>query len=99
MAIGEEKISEDPAHPGKYRAILDGLLNSLGYEPAECPNCKCIVWFEWGTSGTEGVSGSYGNSNTPIEVSSAGHFYYTADNLDPGTTFKFEAFAKNGGSW
>jgi len=99
MAIGEEKISEDPNHPGKYRAILDGLLNSLGYEPAACSNCKCIVWFGWGTSGTEGVSSSYGNSNTPIEVSSTGHFYYTADNLDPGTTFKFEAFAKNGGSW
>ena len=99
MAITESNISEDPNHPGKYRAILDGLLNNLGYDSTECPNCKCIVWFEWGTSGTPGDSGSYGNSNTPIEVDSTGHFYFTADNLDPGTAFKFEAFAKNGGSW
>jgi len=100
MTIANPTVSEDPSHPGKYQAILTGFLDSLGYDPGTCPNCKCIIWFEWGTSGTEGDSGSYGNSNTPVEMTTEDdYFYYTADNLDPGTTFKFEAYAKNGGSW
>jgi len=98
--IADTTVSEDPDHPGKYQAILTGFLDSLGYNPGTCTNCKCIVWFGWGTSGTEGDSNSYGNSNTPVEMTTEDdYFYYTADNLDPGTTFKFEAFARNGGSW
>ena len=94
ITIANPTVSEDPSHPGKYRAILTGFLDSLGYVPGTCPNCKCIVWFKWGTSG------SYGNSNTPVEMTTEDdYFYYTADNLDPGTTYYFEAFAKNGGSW
>jgi len=100
VTIADATISEDPDHPGQYRAILTGFLDSLGYAPVTCTDCKCIVWFEWGTSGTAGVSGSYGNSNTPVEMTTEDdYFYYTADDLDSGTTFKFEAFAKNGGSW
>jgi hypothetical protein len=100
VTIATTTVSEDSGHPGKYQAILTGFLDSLGYDPGTCTNCKCVVWFEWGTSGTAGVSGSYGNSNTPVEMTTEDdYFYYTADNLDPGTAFKFEAFAKNGGSW
>lgn len=94
ITIASPTVEEDPAHPGKYRAILTGYLDSLGYDPGTCPNCKCIIWFEWGTSG------SYGNSNTPIEMTTEDdYFYFTADNLDSSTTYYFEAFAKNGGSW
>ena len=94
ITIANPTVSEDPSHPGKYRAILTGFLDSLGYVPGTCPNCKCIVWFKRGTSG------SYGNSNTPVEMTTEDdYFYYTADNLDPGTTYYFEAFAKNGGGW
>ena len=93
ITVGSPIVSEDPSNPGKYRAILSGFLDSLGYDPGVCTNCKCIVWFKWGTSG------SYGNSNTPIEITiEDDYFYYTADNLDPSTTYYFEAFAKNGGS-
>jgi hypothetical protein len=98
--IGDPTISEDPAHPGQYQAILTGYLDSLGFDSGTCPSCKCIVWFGWGTSGTPGNSDSYGNHNTPVEMTTEDdYFFYTADNLDPGTFYKFEAFAKNGGSW
>jgi len=79
---------------------LNGQLLSLGYDPGTCLNCQCVVWFEYGTSGTEGVSGSYGNSTTPMPMAATGNF--TADvpgPLTPDTNYKFEAFVKNGGSW
>jgi len=93
ITVGSPIVSEDPDHPGKYQAVLTGYLDSLGYDPGICTNCKCIIWFKWGTSG------SYGNGNAPIEITvEDSYFYYTADNLDPSTTYYFEAFAKNGGS-
>lgn len=80
-------------------ATLNGELLSLGYDPGTCPNCKSIVWFEWGTSGTPGVSGSYGSSTTPITVTAPSPFMAAVVSLTPGQTYYFEAFAKNGGSW
>ena len=81
-------------------ATLNGTLNSLGYDPATCPNCQCLVWFEYGTSGTEGVSGSYGNSTDPVIMTGAALIPpVTVSGLTPDTPYYFEAFAKNGGSW
>ncbi len=70
ITIANPTVSEDPSHPGKYRAILTGFLDSLGYVPGTCPSCKCIVWFKWGTSG------SYGNSNTPVEMTTEDDYFY-----------------------
>jgi len=79
-------------------ATLNGNLLNLGYDPGICPNCKTIVWFEWGATGTAGVSGSYGTSTIPTIANTPSPFLAVVS-LTPGKTYYFEAFAKNGGSW
>ena len=72
---------------------LNGYLHDLGGAST------CLVWFEWGTSGTAGVSGSYGNKTTPASMTAAGPFTANLSSLTSNKTYYFEAFAKNGGSW
>jgi len=75
-------------------ATLNGTLTNMGGATS------CLVWFEWGATGTEGVSGSYGNSTTPVSMTAIGFIPpVTISGLTSGQTYYFEAFAKNGGSW
>jgi len=97
--ISSPSVVTNPAtNIASTSATLNGNLLSLGYDPGTCPNCKSIVWFEWGATGTAGVSGSYGSSTTPTTVTVTGPFMAVVS-LTPGKTYYFEAFAKNGGSW
>jgi len=75
-------------------ATLNGTLTNMGGATS------CLVWFEWGTTGTEGVSGSYGNKTTPVSMTATGSIPpVIISGLTSGQTYYFEAFAKNGGSW
>jgi len=75
-------------------AILNGYLNSLGYNPSTCANCKVIVWFEWGTNPTP----PYGNVTTAQVMTGTGSFSASIG-VSTGQTYYFRARAKNGGSW
>ena len=92
MTIADPTVEEDPENPGKYRATLNGYLESLGYDPAVCTNCQCIVWFDWG------LTPAYGNSTDQISMTAIGPFTAIISNLDLDNYY-FEARAKNGGSW
>jgi len=75
-------------------ATLNGTLTNMGGATS------CLVWFEWGATGTEGVSGSYGNKTTPVSMTATGSIpSVTISSLTSGQTYYFEVFAKNGGSW
>ena len=75
-------------------ATLNGYLDSLGYDPEECPDCQCIVWFEWKLSAT-----STWNKTTPVSMTAEGPFAAVHSDLTPGETYDFKAFAKTAGSW
>jgi len=96
LPFDEEKLSEEDS-TSKYNAWLEGELVDLGYNPGECPNCKCIAFFKWrevGSSTWNTING------TPYEITANGtYFYAILTNLDSNTEYEFEAFAKNGGSW
>lgn len=94
VVINPPVVTTNEANPVETTsATLNGILVDLGYDPATCPSCSCIVWFEWGTTT------SYGNS-TPVQtMTSTGNFSANISGLSPNTTYYFEAFAKNGGSW
>ena len=75
-------------------ATLNGYLHDLGYVPATCPSCSCIVWFKWKLS----TAASW-NETTPFSMTGAGPFTTNLSELSSGKEYYFEAFAKNGGSW
>ncbi len=75
-------------------AYLNGYLNSLGFNPSICTNCKVIVWFEWGTNSTP----PYGNVTTAQVMTGTGSFSAYIG-VSVGQTYYFRARAKNGGSW
>jgi hypothetical protein len=68
-------------------ATLNGTLNDMGGATS------CLVWFEWG------ATTSYGNSTSVQTITAPGSFSANISGLDPETTYYFEAFAKNAGSW
>ena len=75
-------------------ATLNGYLDSLGYDPGTCPSCSCIVWFKWKLS-----TATTWNETTPVSMATEGPFSANISGLTSNTTYYFEAFAKNGGSW
>lgn len=75
-------------------ATLNGTLTNLGYNPATCPSCSAIVWFDWGTDPI-----NYGNTTAVQTMTAPAAFSANISGLSPGTTYYFRARAKNGGSW
>ena len=92
VIISPQVITLGASGVTKTSATLNATLTDMGGASS------CLVWFEWGTSGTPGVSGSYGNSTTPVPMA-PGPFTAVISSLTAGQTYYFEAFAKNGGSW
>ncbi len=74
-------------------ATLNGTLNSLGYNPAICPTCSTIVWFEFKKSTDAIWTKACEQTKT-----STGSFSCDLTGLTANTTYQFKAFAKNGGS-
>lgn len=94
VPISQPVVTTNPASDiTSTSATLNGNLNDLGYLPAECPSCKCIVWFEYGPTT------ALGTSTTPQVRTSAGSFSANISTLTSNTTYYFKAFAKNAGGW
>lgn len=94
-AVGAPGVTTNAASSvTQTSAYLNGYLNSLGYNPSTCANCKVIVWFEWGTNSTP----PYGNV-TAAQVRTGTGAFSAYISVSPGQTYYFRARAKNGGSW
>ena len=88
VEITPPQVTTNPATDiSQTSATLNGTLNSMGNADS------CLVWFEWGTTP------SYGNSTSVQTMTSTGSFSANISGLSPNTTYYFEAYAKNGGSW
>lgn len=88
VEIVPPEVTTAPAtNVAQTSATLNGILNSMGNADS------CLVWFEWGTTP------SYGNNTTLVSMTATGPFTTIISGLDSNTTYYFEAFAKNGGSW
>ena len=102
----------DPGHPGTVTttsATVWGVLKDGG--GAE----TCIVWFKYATVDYWNANSSYQYSRasqtvancSSITLGSPSSYFYFSDvlgsspdpPLDSNTSYYFEAFAKNGGSW
>jgi len=88
VTINPPIVTTNPAdNITETSATLYGILNDMG-EAA-----SCLVWFEWG------LTPVMGNKTPEQTKASTGSFWADLSGLTANTTYYFEAFAKNGGSW